>query len=327
MADDQAVIEKVDGDQEAAPEAGKTTTQVADKAALLSGGADTEAPDTTAEPDWRDKVAKAAGVGEDAKYRAWLNRFTSEENYHKAIPRLRRDFSAARAPELPEDATPEEVAAHRKALGIPEKPDGYGIAYPEGITPSEGAKEILSAFQQRMLDRNVTPAAAKAAFEFYLETARSNQEAQFAVAQEATDGEIDALKTEWGRRDYAKNLKLAEEFLFAEGAFSRLLPEPFFDPETAEEMVRSFRSPSGVALKDHAPFVRAMAKLARAFADEETLVAGDGAGGGKSLEEEKKELVTKSVTQGLSKTEDARLNQIFEALTAREERQGRRSAA
>jgi hypothetical protein len=85
--------------------------------------------------------------------------------------------------------------------------------------------------------------------------------------------------------------------------------------------------PNGVQVKNFAPFIKGLVAMARTYADDEALVGGDGAGGGKPIDTEYKELVDKSATSRLSADENKRLMELSEARVARAEKQGRRSQA
>ena len=80
-------------------------------------------------------------------------------------------------------------------------------------------------------------------------------------------------------------------------------------------------------VKNFAPFIKGLVSMARSYADDEALVGGDGAGGGKTLDAEYKELVDLSGTRRLTNDEDRRLREVAEARQARAEKQGRRSQA
>ncbi len=319
MSDAPNVAELGD-DTPAAPATPATpAAPVADKT-LLNGGDDPDAAVVDdAEPDWRTRIADA--MGNDPKDRAWLDRFTSEKNFLKNVPKLRRDFSAARAVVQsgpPEDATPEEIAAYRKAAGVPEKAEGYGIAYPEGMKPTENDKAVLSAYQERMLQRHIPPAYAKEAWQFYLDQQKSLQEAQDEAIKELRLQNVGELRGEWKGRDFVRNVASAKEFLGT-------LFGDVMDEEQLETML-SARLPNGLPIGDWAPLLKSLASKGREWSDGAS-DAGDRAASGKSLEDEKNDLVQKSVSGKLTKTEDARLNQIYETLTAREAKQGRGRAA
>lgn len=272
---------------------------------VLLGGTD-PAPDPAdpPEPDWRDRIAKVAG--DDPKYRTWLNRFASEENFHKAVPKIWREFGSAKSLAQsgpPEDATPEEIAAFRKVAGIPEKADGYGIAYPQDLKPSEADIAALTAFQEHMHSRNVPPSAAKAAFEFYMEQYRGGQEYRAERIREALIQNAAELRAEW-KGDFKRNQTIGYEFLEKHlGESARVLGEKLMA--------------DGLPLGKDPIFNRLLANAGRATAGEEALYGGDGGGGGKSMNDEYKELINKPK---LTADEHTRAMQLAEAMAKRDGR-------
>src|SRR4051812_48364523 len=135
--------------------------------AIALGGDPSDPANPSADPggdDWR------ARYGEDPELQKILARLPSEAELAKKLvsqEKLIRSGQHKTVAPLAEDATPEEVAAYRKAAGIPEKADGYGLAFPEEWKPSEGDNAGLAAFQEYALSKHMTPAAAKTAFDFY----------------------------------------------------------------------------------------------------------------------------------------------------------------
>lgn len=268
-----------------------------------------------AEPDWRDRIAELGGFKDDAREMAWLKRFASEANYHKAIPKLRRDFSAGKAqPALTEGATPEEIAAHRKALGIPETPDGYGLSFPETMQAGDGDKAALSAFQEYMHNAHVAPSAAKAAFSFYVKSMEAARVAQTDATQEAKIQNLTELKSEWKGREFDRNIRVTRDWL----------AKAFEDDEDVLDAMLAAKMPDGVTrVGDHAKILKRLSAMALEQADDAALIAGDVGGSGKSREDRKNELLDKSSARKLTKAEDAELNKLFELQVAEDNRAGR----
>lgn len=261
--------------------------------------------------DWR------AAYGEDKEVQKLLARLASPAEVAKKLLNQEKTLRSRSAlPTLPEGATEQEIAAHRKALGIPEKPEGYGLSFPEEWKPTDADKAGLSAFQEYAHDKGLTPAATKAAFEFYAQHMASGQAARAEAASEATLENLGELRAAFPGREFKRNMTIAEDFL----------AKHFEGSEQALDMVLGATLPNGVKVKSFAPFVKGLVQMARSYADEEVLISGDGGGGGRSLEDEKDALLDKSAAGRLTKAEDARLTQIYEAITAKEARAGRGSA-
>ncbi|WEK43640.1 MAG: hypothetical protein P0Y64_02060 [Candidatus Sphingomonas colombiensis] len=112
-------------------------------------------------PDWFARISANAGEGETASNRDWLaskgfkDLDTLVKSYREAESTIRNGGRI----KLPgDDAKPEEIAAYRTAIGVPEKPDGYEISGPEGVALNE---PLINALR----DSAVKHGAPKGAFE------------------------------------------------------------------------------------------------------------------------------------------------------------------
>lgn len=289
---------------------------------LLNGGepaagdeSDSSAPAEFSWPEnWRDVVA-----GDDADAKKLLERFTSPEDIRKKLVAQEKLIHAGkhRPGPLPEHATKAEVAEYRKALGVPDKPEGYQLAFPDEVKATDSDKQMLSAFAQHMNEHHVPPAAAKAAFSFYAERMKESADTQVEAVREATLENVAELRKEFPGREYARNIGLANDFLVKH-----------FDGEPeALQMALEARLPNGMKLGDYAPFVKGIVAMARSYADDSALIGGDGAGGGLSIEEEYKSLISKSVgtPKEMSERDHARLLELAGAKARGEERRGNRA--
>lgn len=304
---------------------------VIDKRTALAGGSlpgDGGAPppdvggDGGEQPTWREDWREAL-AGDDQVLLRQLKRFARPENLAKSYHEIfKLSKSGQPVPALPEDATEEEIAAYRKSIGVPEKPEDYGFAFPEQAGATEADAAVLGEFSKFLHDRHISKndPGAKAAFEFYLN--RLN-EGRAARAEAEQDAEIQAkaeLHAAFPPNELKRNNRIADEFLMRHFGESQ-------ESLDAINMVLDTRLPNGVKVMHHAPFMKALFSMALAYADDEALVAGDRAGGGgKSLEDRIKELRSKSVDGTISKLEDAELNKLYEERITREARQGRRAA-
>lgn len=160
-----------------------------------------------AETAWRETIT-------DPEHRKLADRFNSPADAIKAVADLRkRESTAIRIPG--KDAKPEEIAAYRKAMDIPDDPKGYTDAFakPEHIDEatfkSEGVQANLSAFAAAMHDAGVSKAGVKAAWDFYAKldaaAASAAVEADKAYAEQSKA----ALEKEWGA-DYKQNDEIAQ---------------------------------------------------------------------------------------------------------------------
>jgi hypothetical protein len=218
---------------------------------------------------------------------------------------------------LADDATEVEIAAFRKAHGIPEKAADYGLAWPDGATPSDADKAALGTFAEFMHARHIPPSGVKAAFEWYTQAQAAGRQAMAEAVRELQEENVAQLRKEFPGREFKRNLAIAEEYL----------ARHFEGREEALDQVLQATMANGLPVKDYAPFIMGLIAMGRAGADEEALIGGDGGGGGKTIDVEYQELITKSATQRLTNDEHTRLTQLAEARQARSEKQGRRSQA
>jgi len=114
------------------------------------------------------------------------------------------------------DAKPEEIAAFRKALGVPDDVAGYDIKKPENLPEGvEWNDEDVNGFKKLAHDIGLTPAQAAKLVEY--DTARMGAKA--VKGKEGLDafvaGQRDALTKEWGD-GYDSKIQAAK--LFAQEA-------------------------------------------------------------------------------------------------------------
>jgi hypothetical protein len=173
-------------------------------------GDDDALDDTSAPPpSWREDWRAALSQG-DEKRAKQLERFSTPEAVAKALFDTRERLSRNRAaPEPPEEATELELAQWRKQAGIPETPDGYEIAFPKEIEPSENDKAELAGFLKFMHDKHVAPRAAQAAFEFYMNARSQGAERMAQASEEATLDHLAELRKTYPGREYKRNIGLA----------------------------------------------------------------------------------------------------------------------
>ena len=268
----------------------------------LAAGADDKGGAPASWPEnWRELLAgdNQAALRELKRYGSVGGLWQKIENQNKLISQGAHKI----APALAEDASPEEVAAYRKAAGIPEAPDGYGIRFAPEFKASDGDNAALQAWLGHAHSKHMTPAAAKAGVEWYQAQAIAAREAEAAAAHEARIEAQVELRKEFGP-ELKRNLQLADEFL---------------DKYPGLAAIVDVNRPNPAVLKD-------IIGLAREFADEEALYGGDGAGGGKSIDDEIAALKDKSFAGKLSQAEDARYNDLIAARMRRDQRRTSRAA-
>ena len=301
------------------------TPPVDDKRTALAGDtpADGGAPQDTgagdppaALPDnWRDLMA-----GGDEKLAKRLSRYTSSENIAKALVETQDKLRAGQTlPTLPDDATEEEISAFRKQVGVPEKPEDYGFAFPEHACASEDDNGVFWAFAKHLHDRHISKndPGAKAAFEFYLNRMNEARAQRAEFEGKATLESMAELRAEFPPNELKRNNKIADEFLMKH--FGE-------DQQTLDaiNMVLDTRLPNGVKVMHYAPFMKGLFAMARSYADDEALLSGDAAGGGKSIDEEFNDLIKESVANSKEFNRDkAKVARLNELAAAKERRSAR----
>lgn len=305
MSDDQTAAAAAAGDTTAAPELEKPTATATEGGGNLSELGNDAAAAAAAGPaswpeDWRNLL-----TGGDAAGMKLLERYPSVEDVYKRMlsqEQIIRRGAHKTLPTLPENPTEDQVAEYRKAVGVPETPDGYGLKFADDLKPTEADNEMLNGFIADMHRQNIPPGAAKAAFDWYqAQLGRAREEGIAAQQRQRHTNEL-TLRKEYGA-DYMRNLGLADEFLDGYPGLKAIV-----HPGSSVEVLRD------------------VVALARASADEDALYGGDTHGGGKSLEDERKELLSIPYSNR-TETQRARLEKIYSVLQDKQERLGRRSAA
>lgn len=114
---------------------------------------------------------------------------------------------------IPKDANDKEGWARlNKALGVPEKPDGYAL--PDVKLP-ESMKNMAfdkARFAEAMLKTNATPTQANALYKMYTDMQLASYNQHMEALQKNLDTMVTALKTEWGPA-YNTNVELGQSVI------------------------------------------------------------------------------------------------------------------
>lgn len=243
------------------------------------GGDDGAAVEAVWPDDWRDRIIAKLPAADREKERARLLRFGSPEGLYRSNRELEKKLSSGQLKQvLADDATPEEVAAYRKAAGIPDAPDGYGLAYPEEAGPvDDRIKSMVAAFQADAHAKNMPPEMAKAAFDSYLKLEAKALQERHDAAQEKIVAAQAELRAEYGK-DFKRNTTIADRFIsqYAGEAGKGLMQIELAD---------------GTALGNNPDFIRFAVNAGLATADDDTLVVAPG-GGGVASETRYREIMT-----------------------------------
>lgn len=244
---------------QATPESAAAPDAVPDTFARESGnitiGATAPGPDGPVN-DWR------AGI-EDAGARQYAGRFETPGEVATNAFHLRQKLSGTiRVPGPGADA--DEIANFKKAVGIPDTPDGYEIKLPDDVHPAlaldKDGEKRLAEFRTRMHEAGAPGPAVQAAIDAYYDLMKDS----IAGMTEAGSGHVEtvdsALRKNWGA-DYDRNRQIAEH------AAASLGGQGFVDFITTAKT-------DGVALRDHPEFLHAFAKIGHSMG-EDTMHSGN----------------------------------------------------
>jgi len=112
---------------------------------------------------------------------------------------------------LGETPTPTEVEIYRRAMGIPDDPEGYNVQVPEGMADyydADGFKETVAALH----GANLTPAQVKAVMDIDVKRLKDGIEAQKTADAAARQETETVLKELWGDK-FDTNLLLANRVI------------------------------------------------------------------------------------------------------------------
>lgn len=156
--------------------------------------------------DWRARMA-----GDDKKLLGFLGRYPSERAFVEAAKKDREFAVQTRVVKLPENPTDEEVAAYRKANGIPDEATGYFDALGD-LTVGDDDKPVVEQFLSAMHETNAPPALVKAAVATYYQIVEEQQAAEADADRIMQSESVEALREEWGP-DYKRNLNAMHNYL------------------------------------------------------------------------------------------------------------------
>ncbi len=150
---------------------------------------------------------------------------------------------------IPKDANDKEGwARFNKAMGVPEKPEGYAL---QDIKVPDSLKSLMmdkNKFAQFMHTQNATPGQVQNAWKMYVQENVNTYNSHMDSLQKSLDATINVLKQEWGPA-YDANIELGQSVItqFAE------------DKDTADFLTATL-------LKD-AKGIKFMKKLGEQFAE------------------------------------------------------------
>ena len=230
-------------DGQRAAETGAEGAGAAEGAEGASGAAEgAAAAAKTAETDWRAAIT-------DAEAKKFAESSTDVNHLARRAADMRKQLSSAII-KPGKDATPEQVAAFQKAMGVPEAPDKYEFPeLAEGEELTDAVKASREAWGKRFHELGVPNETAKALMDAVRQEAAQKLASDIAADKAFAKEQMDALEAEWGT-DTAKNRE------YVNRATKELFGSDFED-------VRKMETKDGRFVLDDARLMRVFAKIGR----------------------------------------------------------------
>lgn len=224
-------------------------------------------------PDWRQ------GLPEDLEPIA--KRFNSREDVLRSVQTFQKREGQVRVPN--KDATEDDWTAYHKAIGVPEKPEGY--EFPAVKEETDEIKADRAQWSERFHKLNVPQDTAKELMRMVGEDMQAAGKAQQEADNAFHKASEDALKDEW-KSDYEKNLSIAKN---AATAFAEKVGIDFDD-------LRNIEMGNGRFLLDKPEIVRIFAAVGREMQEGNL---------GPSLSEGERDNIDTQIREVRDKIEDA----------------------
>jgi hypothetical protein len=186
-------------------------------------------PDGTLADGWTNHLPDDA-----VPYKETLARYKTVPDMAKALAHA--NALVGRKLGVPnEKSSPEEVAAYRKALGVPESLEEYDFTpdqVPEGFAWD---KQAMAPFAEAAHKHNVPPAAMKELAGLFAQYESSKLDVVQGMFDQQRQEAIATLQKEWGA-DFQKNVAVAKQAAKLAGVNSG--SHGFSDPEVVRGFVR-----------------------------------------------------------------------------------------
>jgi hypothetical protein len=186
-----------------------------------------------------DAPAAAPAIGDKPEWleaKFWTDKGPNVEALAKSYDVAQRALGRKAQAVVPptEKSTPEEVAEYRKALGVPESPEGYQLKpeqLPEGVTWDENVAKRAAELAHK---HNVPAAAMQEFMKFDMERAAlMNQAAAGMIEQQLEAGRIE-LQRVWGDK-MPEKIELARRAAVTAGVDPT--SQGFVDPQVVKAIV------------------------------------------------------------------------------------------
>lgn len=290
----------------ATTETTQAATTEATTEAVVETAATTEEVKTETVSDWRTEMATDNGVVDD-KLLGWLGRYQSPKAAMAAVKKHGDDIASGKYVKPPgEDASDEEVAAYRKQMGVPEKPDAYLEALPKGLVVGDDDREPLLKVLEKAHAAGASTAHANAFVEGYYELVEEQSAAQIEANEQAKSAAEEALRQEWANPgEYKRNINILSNY------FGGL-------PQEVNEAVIGAVDENGVQLLNNPAIIKFFMDQALKDNPIATVVPGAGANQASAIADEIKALEKKMENRREWFKDEAAQARYQELITARE---------
>ena len=212
-------------------------------ASSAPAAAPAEAKDGFWPEKWRETVSK-----DDAKKLSRLQRYASPEAAIDALIAAQNRIAAGELkPVLGKNASPEQIAEYRAAMGIPDDPTKYDLGKDVKIDDAE--KPFLEKIFSAAHASNQTPEQVAATVKAYRQVAQEVAEAQAIKDAESREQGADALRAEWGP-EFRRNINLITGLLDGAG------------PQALKEKILEARLPDGTKFGNSPEVMKLLVGLA-----------------------------------------------------------------
>lgn len=242
---------------------GDPAAQAAAAAAAAAAG---QQPHGSAGQAWAENWRETYAKGDEGRL-AELKRFASPgaalDSYFAAKQRISEGVKPPQAPKA--DARPEEIAAYRAAIGVPEKPEGYlEPAALGGVAIAEHNKPLAAFLAKELHGANAPPQLVAAGFQAMQKWQDGLIQARVDQDEALVQSTQDTLRNEWGN-EYTANIRNINAMLA--GA-----------PAEVADAIYDARTPDGNPLVGVPGVVRYLAHMAKELNPIMTIIPGAGAG-------------------------------------------------
>lgn len=211
------------------------------------GGSDKDVTAAESSDDWRSSI-------KDPDARKLAESSTDIDHFAKRTLEMRKKLSSAIV-KPGEDAAPEDIAAYRKALGIPEEASAYEFPdLPEGVEMTEEVERSREVWAERFHSLDIPAGAAKELARLVNEDSAAYQAAQIEADKAHADAAEAALRKEWRGAEYDLNIE-----------HSKRAAAEIFGADLDD--VRNMELKNGRFALDDPRLVRALAKVGREMSE------------------------------------------------------------